>query len=189
MKTRRLAPHEEALWRRVARTVRPAPPAPAATSTKAHNPSSPKPKQAAAPRRPGAAPSDFASARPGDVFSSGDPGLERKARRRRLRPERAIDLHGLTQKKAHAALVRFLSISHTEGRRCVLVVTGKGAGEKIDPFTERAPRGVIRARFRDWVNEPPLRELIARVAPAHPRDGGSGAFYVFLKRRVSRGVS
>lgn len=140
-------------------------------------------------RRPALVTSTTGAKRAQDVFSAGDPALEKKARRGRLPVERVVDLHGLTQRAAHATLVRFLTEARADGLRCVLVITGKGADTRIDPFTERSSRGVIRTRFRDWVNKRALKDMIARVAPAHPRDGGSGAFYVFLKRGIRRGVS
>jgi DNA-nicking Smr family endonuclease len=84
----------------------------------------------------------------------------------------------MTEAAAHARVTRFLLGAHSSGLRLVLVITGKGAraGE------ER--RGVIRARFFDWIETAPLRAAIARVAAAKPKDGGAGAFYVFLKRKT-----
>lgn len=121
------------------------------------------------------------------VFASGDPALERRARRGRVRPERVIDLHGMTQVAARVALVSFVDAARRDGCRCVLVVTGKGArAPERDYAAESAPRGVIRRRFQDWLDEEPLRAMIARAAPAAPKDGGAGAFYVFLKSKSAQ---
>ncbi len=100
-------------------------------------------------------------------------------RRRRLVLERealsgAIDLHGLDQGRARAALTAYILRGWAEGRRVVLVITGKGVGGD----------GVLRRRVPEWLAEPPLRALVAGVSPADRRHGGDGALYVALKRRA-----
>ncbi len=87
-----------------------------------------------------------------------------------------LDLHGLTQDEAHAALERFLGGSAARGRRCVLVITGKGLGDGFG-------RGVLRQAVPRWLNEPPNRARILAVMPAQPKHGGAGALYVLLKRK------
>jgi len=84
-----------------------------------------------------------------------------------------IDLHGLTLDQAHSALTSFIRRSHASGARCVVVVTGKGAG----PGT-----GKIRREAPDWLNRPDLRPLILAVTEARQHHGGGGALYVLLKR-------
>jgi DNA-nicking Smr family endonuclease len=84
----------------------------------------------------------------------------------------------MTQPRAHRHLVTTLGAAAAAGERLVLVVTGKG---RKSPNGARA--GVLKARFLDWIEAAPVNALIARVAPAGRRDGGDGAFYVFLKRK------
>ena len=84
-----------------------------------------------------------------------------------------IDLHGMTQDAARAALTRFIARSAEEGWRAVLVITGKGVSGD----------GVLRRRAPEWLAEPPIRAHIAGVSEAHRRHGGEGALYVALKRR------
>jgi DNA-nicking Smr family endonuclease len=85
-----------------------------------------------------------------------------------------IDLHGLNQTGAHAALIAFVEDAAAQGLRGVLVITGKGTlGD-----------GVLRRRVPEWLAERPLRPLIAGISEAHRRHGGSGALYVALKRRA-----
>ena len=107
------------------------------------------------------------------ILGGGDPARDRAAARRRMPVERVLDLHGMNQHGAELSVRSFISAASADERRLVLVITGKG-GEG---------RGVLRARFLDWVETSPLRGLIARVSPASPRDGGAGAFYVFLKKK------
>ena len=86
----------------------------------------------------------------------------------------SLDLHGLTQEVAHAALIRFVNGSAQLGRRCLLVVTGKG---------NREGAGILRTQVPRWLNEPALRSLILAFAYAQPKHGGEGALYVLLKRQ------
>lgn len=84
----------------------------------------------------------------------------------------------MTQIEAHRVLLQFIAAAAHDGARLVLVITGKGK-----PDSPAARTGVLRSRFLDWIEEHPLKNDIARVAPAHQKDGGAGAFYVFLKRK------
>jgi DNA-nicking Smr family endonuclease len=106
------------------------------------------------------------------------PGLDKSTAGRfakgSMEIDATIDLHGLTQPVAHAALARFVVGSADMGRRCVLVITGKG---------NRDGTGVLRAEVPRWLNEPGLRGQILAFTYAQPKHGGEGALYVLLKRR------
>jgi len=106
---------------------------------------------------------------PADV----EAGLHRRLSRGREAVAARIDLHGMTQDAARAALAGFIARSVDEGWRAVLVITGKGVGGD----------GVLRRRVPDWLAEPPIRAHVAGVSEAHRRHGGEGALYVALKRR------
>ncbi len=113
------------------------------------------------------------------------PGLERKERRGlergRLAIEARIDLHGLYQAEAHAALVGFLMRSRSAGHARVLVVTGKGGeGFSDSGFSER---GVLRRTVPHWLRGPELRGLVLGFEEAARHHGGAGALYVRLRRR------
>lgn len=114
-------------------------------------------------------------------------GVDRQStealRKGELRIEDRIDLHGRTQIQAHAALSRFLTQCQAAGLRCVLVVTGKGeAGSDAAAPILGARRGILREMLPRWLNEPANRERILMMSPAQPKDGGTGAFYVLLRR-------
>ena len=98
-----------------------------------------------------------------------------RLRRGQMRPEARIDLHGHTLEQAHRALAAFIDRAAGEGRRCVLVITGKGGVGRTG--------GTIRSEFPRWLNQPGLRPRILAFAEARPRDGGAGAFYVLLRKR------
>jgi DNA-nicking Smr family endonuclease len=95
-------------------------------------------------------------------------------------------LHGMRQIEAQSALANIIARTRANGGRCVLVVTGKGM--PIDPgedFITPQP-GVIRRRLPEWLNGEGCRPHISGYAPAHAKDGGSGAFYVLLKALSSK---
>ena len=88
-----------------------------------------------------------------------------------------IDLHGLTQADAHAALARFLRRAQRDGARVVLVITGKGAAG--DAHLER---GVLKRQVPHWLESAALRNYVIGFESAAIGHGGAGALYVRLRR-------
>ena len=80
----------------------------------------------------------------------------------------------MTAARAHRALIHFIGQSRAAGHRLVLVITGKGGGE--------GSPGVLRREAPIWLATPPLAGMVVNVSPAHPKHGGGGALYVYLKR-------
>jgi DNA-nicking Smr family endonuclease len=89
----------------------------------------------------------------------------------RIPPDASLDLHGLTEDEAAAALGRFLIASRSAGRRCVLVITGKGLHSDGAATLRHVVPELLGHRFASHVRG---------FAPARPVDGGSGALYVLL---------
>lgn len=112
------------------------------------------------------------------------PALDRRTAQRlqrgQLPIEGRLDLHGMTQKQAYAALLRFISASRNYNRRLVLVVTGKGWNP--DASRPEEAIGVLRRSVPRWLESPPFTEHVSAVRDAHLRHGGSGALYVMLRR-------
>ena len=79
------------------------------------------------------------------------------------------------------AVTEFLAEAAECGLRVVLIVTGKG----LRLEGGRVFGGRIRAEFPGWLERAENRARVAGVRTAHPRHGGSGAFYVLLRRRSS----
>lgn len=98
-----------------------------------------------------------------------------KLARGRLPIEGKVDLHGLTQSEAHSLLLSFLHRAYADGRRHVLIVTGKGSSLGSD--------GILRRAVPAWFATPPFRALVAGHEDAARRHGGSGALYVRLRRQ------
>lgn len=187
-----LRPDEAELWSRVTETAIPMSPSipkmdSKPTKTRVAEPQSPRsissfrlgeqaaPKQSKYHLRPSLE----------DQFSKAPVAMDKKAFTRlkqgRLSPEGRIDLHGMTLDQAHPALNRFILDSHTKGRRLVLVITGKGkTKDTSDPIPTRL--GVLRHQVPQWLQQHPLKPLVLQVAQASQKHGGSGAYYIYLRR-------
>ncbi len=138
-------------------------------------------KPAAARRpKPAESPSRETSERLPELGPDTAPGLDKRTaarlKRGQLPVEARIDLHGLTRDEARRALEGFLGSAHEAGKRCVLVITGKG-------LRASGETGVLRDAVPRWLNQAPIRPRILAFRPAPPRDGGAGALYVLLKRK------
>lgn len=108
----------------------------------------------------------------------------RAIKRGSLPIEDRIDLHGMTQAAAQSELTEFIQDSAARGLRCVLVITGKGAPKKDADENLFMPRraGVLRDATPGWLSGPDLARHVIGYQPALPRDGGTGALYVLLRR-------
>src|SRR5262245_11453857 len=175
-------PKERELWRTAMRDVKPLRKGKAAKPKVEPAPSAP-PKEPAAekPAAKKAAPLPPAPPKPKPVpelavgrIVDVDKRLAERLRRGQLPIEGKLDLHGLTQGEAHDQLGGFIAISQKQGRRCILVVTGKGLW--------REGAGILRENVPRWLNERPNRARVLAVAQAQPQHGGAGALYVLLKR-------
>ena len=124
-----------------------------------------------------------------DVRPVGRPqaGLDRRTanrlRKGEREPDARIDLHGMTAERAHRACLRFLSDALVNGARVVLVITGKGGRRRDDGDIMASPRGILRDSLPRWLKSSPLGHSIVGIYEASPKHGGSGAFYIYLKRR------
>ncbi|MEM7425156.1 MAG: Smr/MutS family protein [Pseudomonadota bacterium] len=103
--------------------------------------------------------------------------------------EARVDLHGHTAAHAHSELLRFLVSCREQGKRTVLVITGKGCSpfarhtlHGSDHFHTPERQGRLRRLVPEWLNEYPFRSHVSGFQPAHPRHGGGGAFYVRLRK-------
>jgi DNA-nicking Smr family endonuclease len=88
-----------------------------------------------------------------------------------------LDLHGMTQARAHRALRSFLVSASENGMTFVLVITGKG--RSAAPESER---GVLRRQVPEWLSLPEFRSLVVGFEEAHIGHGGAGALYVRVRR-------
>ncbi len=174
----RLPPEDEALWAKVAATVRPLG---APRTARPGRRRIEAPGVVAMPERPRPIEAQHAETL--------DSGWDRRLARGRADPQMVIDLHGLTRLAARALLYRRLHEARARALRVVLVITGKGATPGPQPADlvpglsgGRVMRGTIRAELPRWLGETTLSPHIAAVRRAHPRHGGAGAVYLILRR-------
>lgn len=104
-----------------------------------------------------------------------DPRVLRALRRGEFGVQGRLDLHGLTQAEAQPQVESFLLTAKREGRRCVLIVHGRGLNSK-----DQIP--VLKERLRVWLTQGRLGRMVLAFSTARPSDGGAGAVYVLLRR-------
>ncbi|MDD7971906.1 Smr/MutS family protein [Roseinatronobacter alkalisoli] len=198
-KSRRLHPEDLELWGRVAKSARPlksdlakAFDAPEqAEPVFAPTPVKPPPKpprqggtvlRPTPPDRP--AMHDLARPLP-DALAGAPVSMDKRKFQRmtrgKLQPDARIDLHGMTLAQAHAALNGFILRAQSQGLRLVLVITGKGKSVADDgPIPRR--RGALKHDVPQWLRMAPLAGAVLELREAHLRHGGSGAYYVYLRK-------
>jgi DNA-nicking Smr family endonuclease len=173
---RTLSEEERVLWESVARQARPLRNKHRVTTSKAASPKAETPaaKAAVPPKSAVAVPAPKKPASPPLV------PLGRRERSQlskgRKEIEARLDLHGMTQARAHRALSGFLHRVHGDGLTFVLVITGKG---KIGADSER---GVLRRQVPQWLSQPEFRSVVVGFEEAHVGHGGAGALYVRIRR-------
>jgi len=180
---RSLSEEERALWESVARQAKPL--------RKRHRASKPEaaapPVEASIAAKSEATPKSHPPAKipraPKPVVSA-PPQLAPLGRRERSHLSRGrkeiearLDLHGMTQTRAHRALSGFLQRAHSDGLTFVLIITGKGR-----TIGAESERGVLRRQVPLWLNLPEFRSLVVGFEEAHIGHGGEGALYVRIRR-------
>ena len=176
---RGLSEEERALWESVAKQVKPL--------RKRHRPSKPSvaateadtkvpPKAATSPRH--VAPAGVVAPSRPEPPKLAPIGRRERSHLSRGRKEidARLDLHGMTQTRAHRALFGFLQRAHHDGLTFVLIITGKG---KMGGESER---GVLRRQVPQWLGLPEFRSLVVGFEEAHIGHGGEGALYVRVRR-------
>lgn len=168
------------LWRQFTRDIDPLQ-KPVEGAVETPPPLAPK-RNAAAETTYTVPPAISASVRTGADSAQIDRRTEDRLRRGKMEIEARLDLHGHTQERAYDALSRFMRGAARRGLRCVLIITGKGRSSH-DNNEWTFNDGVLRARVPEWLLSPPLGDHVLRCIPAQPKDGGEGAYYVYLRRQ------
>jgi DNA-nicking Smr family endonuclease len=105
-----------------------------------------------------------------------DPRLLRRLRNGEFASQAHLDLHGMTSEEARRAVKRFLTQAYQSGKRCVLIVHGRGHNSK-----DQIP--VLKSRLATWLARGQWARLILAFTSARPCDGGTGALYLLLRRQ------
>ena len=188
LRKRVLSEEERALWDSVARQTKPLRKKPRLAKTSpAKGPAAPSASVKPVTKPPAAPARHHPSPPLSKPSKSAAPPLVSLGRREGVRLSRGkdeiearLDLHGMTQVRAHHALLGFLQRAHSDGMTFVLVITGKGKAGSAEQ-----ERGVLRRQVPHWLGLPEFRALVVGFKEAHLGHGGEGALYVRVRR--SRG--
>ena len=173
MSRRRLSDDERALWKGFARGVTPLRRNAGVTLDAAPDRAAPE-----TPRSAQSLPKERAHANQPPALAQFDRRLRQRVARGHAAIDVRLDLHGLTQKQAYAALLHFLTQAQAQDAKLALVVTGKGIAAGA-----ASERGVLRRQVPLWLSLPEFRRFIVSFQEAHASHGGEGALYLRLRRR------
>lgn len=164
---------DKKLWAQVAASVKPLAGRKKKIAVAAAKPAPRVPIKALPPAKP-VRTTTAAQVKPVTPPRAPNPGFDTstatKLKKGELPIEGRIDLHGMTQEKAFEALHGFINRAARAGKRTLLVITGKGSVKT---------GGVLRRNLPLWLEG---RADILAITPAAPKDGGSGAFYIRLRK-------
>jgi DNA-nicking Smr family endonuclease len=181
-----LSDEEEALWAGFARSIKPLKSAKPGAKANLKSSATPTVASTPAPSPPRSHPVAPRETRPAPSPPLAPLGRRLKQRVARGRDpiDARLDLHGMTQQEAHAALLRFLHRAQANGVKTALVVTGKGLRKSSSGAESDADSrpGVLKRQVPMWLALPEFRRLVVGFDDAHVGHGGEGALYVRLRR-------
>ena len=107
--------------------------------------------------------------------------FEKKKKRSKIK---SLDLHGYTLDEANKTIENFIKKSYKDNISKLIIVTGKGlhSDNEKDPYVSK-DLGILKYSIPEFIrNNPELMSMIYEIKEASIEDGGSGAFYIFLKK-------
>ena len=122
-----------------------------------------------------------------EIFISGDdklPNKDLKSSKQNFFKVKSIDLHGYTLEKANKTIEEFIYQSFAENINKLIVVTGKGlhSQNEKNPYISK-DLSILKYSVPEFIeNNKSLMSIINEIKDASIEDGGSGAFYIFLKK-------
>ena len=114
------------------------------------------------------------------------PNKDFKLVKERASKTKRIDLHGFTLEQANKALENLINDSYDKGISKIIVVTGKGLHSNVDkdPYVSR-DLGILKYSVPEYIeNNLEIMEKIIEIKDANIQDGGAGAFYILLKKKL-----
>ena len=106
-------------------------------------------------------------------------------KRGKLEPEIILDLHGMNTVIAKKKSIDFIRSNYLNGKRLLLIITGKGKSSKTSFFENGTQIGIIRKSLKSWLYESDMRTKILGIVSSHINHGGEGAYYIYLKKNKS----
>ena len=114
------------------------------------------------------------------------PNKDLEKKNNRFHITKSLDLHGLTLDEANIKVENFITDCFDRKVSKVIIVTGKGLHSQNDKDPYISEKfGILKNSVPDFIkNNPSLMTKIKSITSAEISDGGSGAFYVFLKKKL-----
>ena len=103
-------------------------------------------------------------------------------------PIKSFDLHGYSLDEANIKISEFIKDSYELGSKKLIIVTGKGihSQNEKDPYISKN-LGILKYSVPEYIrNSKELMSLISEIKQADKEDGGSGAFYLYLKKKTTK---
>ena len=122
-----------------------------------------------------------------ESFTSGDerlPNKDLKLSKEKFFKVKSIDLHGYTLEEANKTIEKFIYQSFREKINKLIVITGKGlhSQNEKDPYVSK-DLSIIKYSVPEFIeSNKSLMKIINEIKDANIEDGGSGAFYIYLKK-------
>ena len=114
------------------------------------------------------------------------PDKDFSSSKKRLEATKNFDFHGFSLDEANKTINKVIKDSFKNGIRKLVIVTGKGihSDNLKNPYTSK-DFGILKYSMPEYIkNDPELMKLINEIKEADVVDGGSGAFYIFLKKNL-----
>ncbi|MDB9746824.1 Smr/MutS family protein [Candidatus Pelagibacter sp.] len=124
-----------------------------------------------------------------DNFLSNDeklPNKDFKLIQKEILKTKNIDLHGFTLQEANKIIEKFINNSYENKVSKIIVVTGKGLHSNVekDPYVSK-DLSILKYSVPEFIeNNAELMKKIVEIKDAEIGDGGSGAFYILLKKKL-----
>ena len=115
------------------------------------------------------------------------PNKDLKHNEKKIEKVRSIDLHGYSLDEANKTIEDFIKKAFLENVNRLTVVTGKGlhSENEKDPYVSKE-LSILKYSVPEFIsNNNSLTSLIKEITDAKIEDGGSGAFYIYLKKNKS----
>ena len=122
-----------------------------------------------------------------DFISGKDelPNKDLKERKNQNKKKKLIDLHGYTLDEANKCVEEFILKSYNNNINKLIIVTGKGLHSENDknPYVSK-DMSILKYSVPEFITKnPDLMKVIREITDADIKDGGSGAFYIYLKKK------
>ena len=102
-----------------------------------------------------------------------------------IKKTRSLDLHGKTLDEANSIIKNFIKKSYEDKVQKLIIITGKGlhSHNEKDPYVSK-DLGILKYSIPEFIkNNNDLMKIISNISEANTKDGGAGAFYIFLKKK------